>query len=116
MNAPTRIDTTRTVRAPRGSELSCKSWLSEAPFRMIQNNLDPAVADQLIREQPNRPDGWLMRANIQYRQPRAGLDVTADELDARFGKNPQVAKLILEIRASVALRKHTGIDARPGAP
>ncbi|MGN6707109.1 MAG: urocanate hydratase [Rhodanobacter sp.] len=45
MNAPTRIDTTRTIRAPRGTELSCKSWLSEAPFRMIQNNLDPEVAE-----------------------------------------------------------------------
>ncbi|MBT2144956.1 MULTISPECIES: urocanate hydratase [unclassified Rhodanobacter] len=45
MNAPTRIDTTRTIRAPRGTELSCKSWLSEAPFRMLQNNLDPDVAE-----------------------------------------------------------------------
>jgi urocanate hydratase len=45
MNAPTRIDTTRTIRAPRGTELSCKSWLTEAPFRMIQNNLDPEVAE-----------------------------------------------------------------------
>ncbi len=45
MNAPTRIDTTRTIRAPRGSELTCKSWLSEAAFRMIQNNLDPEVAE-----------------------------------------------------------------------
>ncbi|GAA0244503.1 urocanate hydratase [Rhodanobacter caeni] len=45
MNAPTRIDTTRTIRAPRGSTLTCKSWLTEAPFRMIQNNLDPDVAE-----------------------------------------------------------------------
>ena len=45
MNAPTRIDTTRTIRAPRGAELSCKSWLTEAPFRMLQNNLDPEVAE-----------------------------------------------------------------------
>jgi urocanate hydratase len=45
MNAPTRIDTTRTIRAPRGSELNCKSWLTEAPFRMLQNNLDPEVAE-----------------------------------------------------------------------
>jgi len=45
MNAPTRIDTTRTIRAPRGSELTCKSWLTEAPFRMLQNNLDPEVAE-----------------------------------------------------------------------
>jgi len=45
MNAPTRIDTTRTIRAPRGTELQCKSWLTEAPFRMLQNNLDPEVAE-----------------------------------------------------------------------
>ncbi|MGN6728875.1 MAG: urocanate hydratase, partial [Rhodanobacteraceae bacterium] len=45
MNAPTRIDTTRVVRAPRGTQLTCKSWLTEAPFRMIQNNLDPEVAE-----------------------------------------------------------------------
>lgn len=45
MNAPTRIDTSRTIHAPRGTELTCKSWLTEAPYRMIQNNLDPAVAE-----------------------------------------------------------------------
>jgi urocanate hydratase len=45
MNAPTRIDTARTVRAPRGPELSCRSWQTEAAFRMLQNNLDPAVAE-----------------------------------------------------------------------
>ena len=36
---------TRTVRAPRGTALSCKNWLIEAPYRMIQNNLDPDVAE-----------------------------------------------------------------------
>ena len=35
----------RTVRAPRGTKLTCKSWLTEAPFRMIQNNLDPEIAE-----------------------------------------------------------------------
>ncbi|KLD68204.1 urocanate hydratase [Luteibacter rhizovicinus DSM 16549] len=39
------MDTTRTVRAPRGTELTCRSWLTEAPFRMLQNNLDPEVAE-----------------------------------------------------------------------
>jgi urocanate hydratase len=34
----------RTVRAPRGTQLTCKNWLIEAPYRMIQNNLDPEVA------------------------------------------------------------------------
>src|SRR6186713_1264610 len=46
MNAPTRIDTARTIRAPRGTELSCRSWLTEAAFRMLQNNLDPDVAEK----------------------------------------------------------------------
>src|ERR1700712_5226954 len=45
MNAPTRIDTARTIRAPRGTELSCRNWQSEAAFRMLQNNLDPEVAE-----------------------------------------------------------------------
>jgi Urocanate hydratase len=36
----------RTVKAPRGTKLACKSWLTEAPFRMIQNNLDPEVAQR----------------------------------------------------------------------
>ena len=35
----------RPVRAPRGTKLTCKSWLSEAAYRMIQNNLDPEVAE-----------------------------------------------------------------------
>jgi urocanate hydratase len=36
----------RTVRAPRGTGLTCKNWLSEAAYRMIQNNLDPEVAEK----------------------------------------------------------------------
>jgi len=35
----------REVRAPRGTQLTCKNWLIEAPYRMIQNNLDPEVAE-----------------------------------------------------------------------
>lgn len=40
-----RTDSTRVIRAPRGSEKTCKSWLTEAVYRMIQNNLDPDVAE-----------------------------------------------------------------------
>ena len=36
----------RVVRAPHGSTLHCKSWLTEAAFRMLQNNLDPDVAER----------------------------------------------------------------------
>ncbi|HRV91677.1 MAG TPA: urocanate hydratase [Anaerolineae bacterium] len=42
---------TRTIKAPRGTELTCKNWLIEAPYRMLQNNLDAQVAfdpDNLI--------------------------------------------------------------------
>jgi urocanate hydratase len=35
----------RTVRAPRGSQLTCRNWLIEAAYRMVQNNLDPEVAE-----------------------------------------------------------------------
>jgi urocanate hydratase len=36
----------RVVRAPRGTQLTCRNWLSEAAYRMIQNNLDPEVAEK----------------------------------------------------------------------
>jgi urocanate hydratase len=41
----------REIHAPRGTKLTCKNWLIEAPYRMLQNNLDPQVAfdpDNLI--------------------------------------------------------------------
>ena len=44
-NNDPRIDPTRVIRAPRGSQLHCKSWITEAAYRMIQNNLDPEVAE-----------------------------------------------------------------------
>ena len=46
MSTDPRFDPSRVIRAPRGSTLSCKSWLTEAPFRMLQNNLDPEVAER----------------------------------------------------------------------
>jgi len=40
-----RFDASRVIRAPRGATLHCKNWLTEAAYRMIQNNLDPEVAE-----------------------------------------------------------------------
>ncbi len=40
------MSTARTVRAPRGAQITCKSWLTEAPLRMLMNNLDPDVAEK----------------------------------------------------------------------
>jgi urocanate hydratase len=42
----TRLDNTRVIRSPRGLTLSAKSWLTEAPMRMLMNNLDPEVAER----------------------------------------------------------------------
>ena len=41
-----RHDPSRQIRAPRGNTLTCRSWLTEAPFRMLQNNLDAEVAER----------------------------------------------------------------------
>ncbi|OZI61067.1 urocanate hydratase [Bordetella genomosp. 11] len=40
-----RLDPSRSIRAPRGTALTCKNWLIEAAYRMIQNNLDAEVAE-----------------------------------------------------------------------
>jgi urocanate hydratase len=42
----TRIDNERVIRAARGTERTAKSWLTEAPLRMLMNNLDPEVAER----------------------------------------------------------------------
>ncbi|MFO1198745.1 MAG: urocanate hydratase [Burkholderiaceae bacterium] len=46
MNAPASPqDLARSIRAPRGTALSARSWLTEAPLRMLMNNLDPEVGE-----------------------------------------------------------------------
>ncbi|MHA3902238.1 urocanate hydratase [Castellaniella sp. WN] len=40
-----RYDASREIHAPTGSQLHCRNWTIEAAYRMIQNNLDPAVAE-----------------------------------------------------------------------
>ncbi|MEZ6095886.1 MAG: urocanate hydratase [Pirellulaceae bacterium] len=42
----TATTSNRTIKAPTGTQLSCKSWLTEAPLRMLMNNLDPVVAER----------------------------------------------------------------------
>jgi urocanate hydratase len=46
MNDTNRADPRRIVRAPRGRTLRARSWLTEAPLRMLMNNLDPEVAER----------------------------------------------------------------------
>ncbi|MDP6689969.1 MAG: urocanate hydratase, partial [Alphaproteobacteria bacterium] len=45
MTIDARIDNSRDIKAPRGSTLNAKSWLTEAPLRMLMNNLDAEVAE-----------------------------------------------------------------------
>ncbi|WP_417842046.1 urocanate hydratase [Terasakiella sp.] len=63
----------REVRAPRGPEISAKSWLTEAPLRMMMNNLDPDVA-----ENPNElvVYGGIGRCARTWKD----FDIIADEL------------------------------------
>jgi urocanate hydratase len=46
----------RTVRAPRGTEISCRGWQQEAALCMLMNNLDPDVAE--------RPDDLVVYGTI----------------------------------------------------
>jgi urocanate hydratase len=45
-NMPTYKDSSRIIKAPTGNTLNCKNWVAEAAYRMIQNNLDPEVAEK----------------------------------------------------------------------
>jgi urocanate hydratase len=67
------MTTPRTIRAPRGTELTCKSWLTEAAYRMIQNNLDPEVAE--------RPEDLVVYGGRgQAARDWASLDAILDSL------------------------------------
>ena len=46
MTRPSRLDNARVIRATTGTEIEAKSWLTEAPLRMLMNNLDPEVAER----------------------------------------------------------------------
>lgn len=58
----------REVRTPHGSELHCQNWLIEAAYRMIQNNLDPDVAE--------RPEDLVVYGGIMARRHATGPILT----------------------------------------
>src|SRR5258708_8724296 len=59
-----RLDNSRSISAPRGRDLSAKSWLTEAPLRMLMNNLDAEVAE--------KPD--VLRDNCGHGRAACGLE------------------------------------------
>ncbi|HEY5103039.1 MAG TPA: urocanate hydratase, partial [Steroidobacteraceae bacterium] len=79
MDSHTRHDPTRKLRAAHGTTLEARSWLTEAPLRMLRNNLDPQVAE--------RPDELVVYGGIGraardwecFDQIVASLKVLADD-------------------------------------
>ena len=67
-----------------------------------------AIADRMIRDQPENPFGWFLRATIQERQPRAGLKDTVDYFEAHFGSDPQMRERAVRMRAALILQTHSG--------
>jgi urocanate hydratase len=66
-------------RAPRGTALACRSWLTEAPFRMLQNNLDPEVAEDPDRLIVYGGSGKAARTHEDAAKILAALRTLADD-------------------------------------
>src|SRR4029079_12283840 len=86
----------RSIRAPRGTSLTCKGWPQEAALRMLMNNLDPEVAE--------RPDDLVVYGGTG-RAPRAGKPSDAivaalRELDADQTLIVQSGKPVAVFRTS----------------
>jgi tetratricopeptide (TPR) repeat protein len=60
--------------------------------------------NHLIQVSPGKPYGWVMRAEIQEQQPRAGLQDTVDYFAAHFDVDPRDHKTLLDMRAALALQ------------
>ena len=84
MNDSHRYRTQRgPIRAARGTELSARSWLTEAPLRMLMNNLDPDVAERpdelalwrarLAEELAGREEGYVQDGRLVVGRPVAAV-------------------------------------------
>jgi len=72
------------------------------------------VANQLIKAQPQSPYGWILRANIQQQQPRAGLKDTVEYFEAHFGGDPKLSQIITQMRSALILQTHSGNQVLAG--
>src|ERR1700677_3552555 len=82
----------RTVRAPRGTTLTARSWQTEAPLRMLMNNLDPDVAE--------RPDDLVIYGGTG----RAARSWQAfDEIGAALGRPENDETLLIQSGKPVAV-------------
>ena len=94
----------RPIHAPRGTQLTCKNWLIEAPYRMIQNNLDPAVAfdpDNLIvyggrgRAARNWPAFEAILDSLRELEPDETLLVQSGKPVAVFRTHEDAPRLLI---------------------
>jgi len=60
--------------------------------------------NHLVQVSPGEPYGWVMRAEIQKQQPRAGLQDTVDYFAAHFDVDPRAHKMLLDMRTALALQ------------
>lgn len=72
------------------------------------------VASRLIKAQPKNPYGWMLRASIQEKQPRAGLSDTVDYFEAHFSSDPQLRKIATQMRSTLILQTHSGNQVLAG--
>lgn len=87
----------RTVRAPRGSALTCKNWQIEAAYRMIQNNLDPEVAE--------RPEDLVVYGGIG--KAARNWECFEAILKALENLNPEQTLLVQSGKPVAVLQTHT---------
>jgi urocanate hydratase len=88
----------RTIRAPRGTELSCKGWPQEAALRMLMNNLDPEVAE--------RPDDLVVYGGSgKAARNWEAFDAIVDEL-RRLERDETL--LVQSGKPVAVFRTHTG--------
>jgi urocanate hydratase len=96
--------TPRTVRAPRGTQLTCKNWQIEAAYRMLQNNLDPEVAfdpDNLIvyggrgRAARNWPAFEAILRTLEQLEPDETLLVQSGKPVAVFRTHTDAPRVLL---------------------
>ena len=73
-----------------------------------------AAAQRMERVFPEEPYGWLLQAEVQMRQPRAGLQNTVNYVHAHFGDKPRVEFALAKFRAALVAQKKAG--AVPHAP
>ncbi len=94
----------REIRAPRGTQLSCKNWLIEAAYRMLQNNLDPEVAfdpDNLIvyggrgKAARNWPAFDAILASLRALEPDETLLVQSGKPVAVFRSHLDAPRVLL---------------------